>query len=382
MNNFYLNIQTAVYFGRNCVNDNSSLFKTYGDKAVIFTTKFPDGVPNKALIDIETAFERENVSYLVIDDVAVDPPVETCVELAKKARAFHADFFVGLGGGSSIDTAKAVSVLMDYPEDANPYEVYYTPVSPEKNIKTQSKTPVIGVPTTAGTGAELSPYAVLTRADTNTKLAMFPSVYCLAAFCDPRYIEGSPDFVIHTGVFDALAHGVESHLHVNNNTMNRLFGEYGFSLFRDFKDDLLSGSLSEEDYDKITLHSAIMGMAFSSTKASTTLPHGLGYPLSHIKRVNHGLSCATFLGEYVRGFKDQSLVQPIVEGCGFKNSDEFADYCNAFVKKHVNITVTEDELQEWTDAFMETGRIASNPEPFTRDDVYNIYRRALTPYLK
>lgn len=382
MKNFRFNIQTAVYFGRNCVEENSAFFKAYGDRAVIFTTKFPDNVPNKALMDVEAAFAKENIDYLVIDEVAVDPPVETCVELAKRARAFNADFFVGIGGGSSIDTSKAAAVLMDYPEEADPYKVFYTPVSPEKNIKTQSRIPVIGVPTTAGTGAELSPYAVLTRADTNTKLAMFPFVYCLAAFCDPRYVEGSPDFVIHTGVFDALAHGVESYLHVNNNDMNRLFAQYGFSLFKQFKDHLMSGELTAEDYDEIALHSSVMGMAFSSTGASTTLPHGLGYPLSHIKRVNHGLSCAVFLGEYLRGFKNQNLVQPIVEQCGFKNSDEFADYCNTIVTKHVNITVSEEELEQWTDAFMLTGRIASNPEPFTRDDVYSIYRRALKRYLK
>ncbi|MGM9575386.1 MAG: iron-containing alcohol dehydrogenase [Oscillospiraceae bacterium] len=382
MKNFRFNIQTAVYFGRNCVEENSAFFKAYGDRAVIFTTKFPDNVPNKALNDVEAAFAKESIDYLVIDEVAVDPPVETCVELAKKARTFNADFFVGIGGGSSIDTSKAVAVLMDHPDGEDPYKIFYTPVSPEKNIKTQSKIPVIGVPTTAGTGAELSPYAVLTRADTSTKLAMFPFVYCLAAFCDPRYIEGSPDFVIHTGMLDALAHGVESYLHINNNTLNRMFAEYGFSLFKQFKDNLLAGELTPEDYDMITLHSSVMGMAFSSTNASTTLPHGLGYPLSHIKRVNHGLSCAVFLGEYLRGFKDQSLVQPIVEGCGFNNSGEFAEYCNALVTKHVHITVSEDELEQWTDAFMATGRVSSNPEPFTRDDVYNIYRRALKRYLK
>lgn len=382
MKDFRFNIQTAVYFGRNCIEENSAFFKTYGNKAVIFTTKFPDNVPNKALNDVEVAFAKEKIDYIVIDEVAVDPPVETCVELAKKARAFNADFFVGIGGGSSIDTAKAVAVLMDHSDEEDPYKIFYTPVSPEKNIKTQSKIPVIGVPTTAGTGAELSPYAVLTRADTNTKLAMFPFVYCLAAFCDPRYIEGSPDFVIHTGMLDALAHGVESYLHINNNTMNRMFAEYGFSLFKRFKDHLLSGELTQADYDMITLHSSVMGMAFSSTNASTTLPHGLGYPLSHTKRVNHGLSCAVFLGEYLRGFKDQSIVQPVVEACGFNNSDEFAEYCNALVKKHVHITVSEDELEQWTDAFMATGRASSNPEPFTRNDVYNIYRRALKSYLK
>ena len=107
----------------------------------------------------------------------------------------------------------------------------------------------------------------------------------------------------------------------------------------------------------------------------------MGYPLSHIKHVNHGNSCAIFLAEYVRGFKEQSLVQPIVEMCGFKNSDEFAEYCQSIIETHVNIEVTDAELQQWTDDFMKTGRTASNPEPLTHDDILELYRRALKKYI-
>lgn len=382
MNSFRFNIQTTTYFGRNCVKEHAQYFREFGSRAVIFTTKFPDGAPNLGLMDLEEVFQENGIDYIVLDEVEVDPPVETVVRLSKQARAFHADFFVAVGGGSSIDTSKAAAVLLDYPEDADPYEVFYQKVTPEKNNRSFCKMPIIGVPTTAGTGAELSPYAVLTRADIHTKLAMFTWVYCVGAFLDPRYIETAPDFVLHTGVFDALAHGVESYLHTRNNVMNQQFSAFGFSLFKGFKDGLLKGELSAEDYDRITLHSAVMGLAFSSTDSSTTLPHGMGYPLSHIKHVNHGLSCAMFLGEYVRGFKDQSLVQPVVEMCGFKNSDEFADYCNAFINKHVDITVSEEELQQWTDDLMATGRMATNPEQLTRDEVYALYRKALARYIK
>ena len=179
---------------------------------------------------------------------------------------------------------------------------------------------------------------------------------------------------IHCSGMDALAHGVESYLHNNNNAMNKMFGEFGFKLFASFKDGLLSGDLTDEDFENITLHSYVQGMAFSSTGSSTTIPHGMGYPISHVKHVNHGLSCAIFLAEYVRGFKDQSLVQPIVEMCGFKNSDEFAEYCKTLINRHVDIEVSNEE--------METGRTKSNPEPLEREDIVNLYRLSLAPYLK
>lgn len=381
MNSFRFNVQTAMYFGRNTVREHASFFKAYGSRAVIFTTVFPEGHPNQGLVDLEDVFKAEGIEYLVLDEVEIDPPVDTVVKLSRRAAEFKADFFVAVGGGSSIDTSKAVAVLLDHPEESDPYKVFYTPVDPALNIRSQCSMPIFGIPTTAGTGAEVSPFAVLTRADIHTKLAMFPYVYCTAAFLDPRYIETAPASILHTGVFDALAHGVESYLHNSHNVLNRQFAEKGFELFRSFKDRLRDGGLTEEDYDAITLHSYLQGLAFSSTDSCTTIPHGMGYPLSHIKHVNHGNSCAIFLAEYVRGFKDQSLVQPIVEMCGFKNSDEFAEYCQSIIETHVNIEVTDAELQQWTDDFMKTGHTASNPEPLTHDDILELYRRALKKYI-
>ena len=189
MNSFRFNVQTAMYFGRNTVREHASFFKAYGSRAVIFTTVFPEGHPNQGLVDLEDVFKAEGIEYLVLDEVEVDPPVDTVVKLSRRAAEFKADFFVAVGGGSSIDTSKAVAVLLDHPEESDPYKVFYTPVDPALNIRSQCSMPIFGIPTTAGTGAEVSPFAVLTRADIHTKLAMFPYVYCTAAFLDPRYIE-------------------------------------------------------------------------------------------------------------------------------------------------------------------------------------------------
>ena len=82
--------------------------------------------------------------------------------------------------------------------------------------------------------------------------------------------------------------------------------------------------------------------------------------------------------------QDQSLVQEVVEDCGFRNSDEFADYVRALTNRDVELEVTDAEIQKWTDAFMDTQvwRLESNPEELTRDDIYTIYRCALAKYIK
>jgi alcohol dehydrogenase len=244
------------------------------------------------------------------------------------------------------------------------------------------------MPTTAGTGSEVTGGAVLTRNDLHLKIAMNQWLYPEVSFVDPRYVEHSPLFLLDTGVIDALAHGIEGairqkdHIYAASNIMNEGLSKIAFKLFAEFKDNLLNNTLTAEDYDKISCASMIQGVAFM--QSCTCIPHGLGYPLSHYYDVCHGLSCGIFLGEWLKNFKDQSLVQEVVEDCGFKNSDEFADYVRALTNRDVELEVTDAEIQEWTDAFMkqQVWRLESNPEELTRDDIYTIYRRALAKYIK
>lgn len=373
------NTQTACFWGTDCIQENGSLFKTYGDRAAVITSRFAPGCRNYALEDTEMMLRANNINYIVIDRVVENPPVESVAELTEECRAFGAQFLIAIGGGSSIDSAKAIALLMKYP-GVDPYEAFYGMGAPSTSIKSEANIPVFAVPTTAGTGAEVTGFAVLTRSDTDTKLSMYPLVFCEAAFLDARYISSSPLFLLHSGAMDALAHGVESYLHSGSNIVNRQIAEIGFRMFAQYKDNLLNDTLEVEDFQNMQIVSFVMGMAMM--QSSTTIPHGMGYPLSHYKRVNHGLACAIFLGEYLIGFKDQSLVLPIVKACGFSSSREFADYIAAITQPNVKIEVTHAEIEKWTDDFMKLDfRIASNPEPLTRDDIRSIYLNSLAPYL-
>ena len=291
MKNFRFNTQTTCFCGENCVKNNAELFSQYGKKAALITSRFADGCRNYALEDMQATLNQCGVSYIIIDRVQENPPVESVVELARQCIDFSVDFIVAIGGGSSIDSAKAISMIIKYPEK-DPYEVFYGCGSPSNSIKTESDVPVFAIPTTAGTGAEVTGFAVLTRSDTDTKLSMYPVVFSVAAFLDPRYIRESPKFLLHSGAMDTLAHGVETYLHVDSNVMNRSIAEIGFKMFSQYKDALLEGTLKNDDFQLMQIASFEMGMSFM--QSSTTVPHGMGYPLSHYKCVNHGLACAVF----------------------------------------------------------------------------------------
>ena len=391
MDGFRFDVQTSVYYGRNALQEHQDIFDNFGKKAVIVTSQFIEGYENIGLKDVKELFDERGIEYKVIDYTIPNPPVENIEQMYEDTKDFDFDFVIGIGGGSSLDAAKALAQLTDWRKDdpeKSAVDIFFGNGRPFDNYKNMCRIPVITMPTTAGTGSEVTGGAVLTRNDIHTKIAMNQWLYPEVSFVDPRYVEHSPLFLLDTGVIDALAHGVEGairqkdHIYAASNIMNEGLSKIAFKLFAEFKDNLLNDTLTAEDYDKISCASMIQGVAFM--QSCTCIPHGLGYPLSHYYDVCHGLSCGIFLGEWLKNFKDQSLVQEVVEDCGFNNSDEFADYVRALTNRDVELEVTDAEIQEWTDAFMkqQVWRLESNPEELTREDIYTIYRRALAKYIK
>lgn len=389
MKTFRFNVETCVYYGRNCLQEKKAIFseykERYGNRACIVTSIFQGGNPNIALKEVKEVFDELGIEYIVFDGVEENPPVENVASFRAEAEAFKPDLMIGVGGGSALDSAKALAMLLQNP-GVDPVEVFFGCGKPQDNIKTALKMPMFAFPTTCGTGSEVTGGAVLTRNDIHTKEAMYMWAFPDVSFVDPRYVIGSPMYLLDTGVMDALAHGIEASVHVDANFLNRGLANMAFGLFAKFKDHLYEGAaaLTDEDYDNMCLASLTQGLAFMN--ACTTIPHGMSYPLSHYKHVNHGLSCSLFLGEYIKNFHDQSLVQPIMEACGFKDSTEFAKFVKHVTNRDVHIDVSEEEINKWTDDFMTLPsfqwRFKANPEPLTREDIYTIYKESLSAYIK
>lgn len=381
MNAFKHFSPTAVFFGEYCIKNNAAFIATLGKRAYIITSKFPNGCRNYALEDAEETLLGLGIEYEITSDVQENPPVSNIVHMTNAIREYAPDFLLGVGGGSSIDSAKAVSVLIGQPADCDAAAMFFDGPVPFDANKGVGTLPVIAVPTTAGTGAEVSCFSVLTNEQTHTKRAIAQPVFCEAAFLDSRYIREAPAFIIHTGALDALAHGVECYVNNTSNCINRSLAEIGFKLFSQYKDNMLNNCLTNEDFDKLILVSNIMGVAFM--RSGTTLPHGMGYPLSHFKHVSHGLACSITLGEYLKIFKDESIVMPIVEQCGFKSVDEFADYLSVIIARDLHIEVSEQEIDQWAEDFFSLKyRLAKHPEPVVFEDIKNIYSNSLKNYIR
>ena len=151
-------VPTMVFSGRGCLEEKAELLKHFGQKALLVTSPFPDGIVNLALEDAKKVLTAQGIEYMVTDEVEENPPIRTIVSMTKKARTFNPDFLMGIGGGSSIDSAKAISVMLDYPAENDNLEdatnLLYDGTLPHEALHSDGSRPVLAVPTTAGTGAE------------------------------------------------------------------------------------------------------------------------------------------------------------------------------------------------------------------------------------
>lgn len=379
MTEFSFVSHSSVYVGCGCVAKNAGQLKHYGNKAYVITSDFGE-YHNWALADMEEALKSQGIAYRVYDRVVENPPVESVREIADDAREFAPDFLIGVGGGSALDTAKGVSVLLPHPGE-DPYQIFWKDKTRHTSLYSEGTLPLIMAPTTAGTGSEVTAAAVLTRKDIDTKLTIYQNVFCDLAFFDPRYIQDSPRELLHAGALDALSHAIESYVNVKSSDMTRAMSEIGMKMFAKFKDRLLADELTLEDYQNMLIASYFDGIGF---QCGTSLPHGMGYPLSHHKGVYHGLACGIYQAEYLRAFRDQSLVEPIISNCGFKDIDEFAAYIRNFVAMDVEMILTEEEVRNWAELFMEQEkhRITRHPEPIGLVEITDIFMKSLAMYIK
>lgn len=398
MQNFNFTMPATLLFGYGCIEKNQQVFGTLGKKAVIMTGPFLNGrvtgTKHPAVVDVENALKSQGIAYMIYDECEPNPPVSTAVKAAKIVADYDPDFLVAVGGGSNIDTTKAVELLLRYPGH-DPYDVLFGDVAPERatteilgtwamgNSGGNKKLPFVSVPTTAGTGSEITGAAVLDREDIDNKAGTKPFLWSDYSFADPNYIKTCDAKLLQANALDALGHGLEPYIDTGSKDhyLVQVFAEMGLKLFAEIKDHLRTGEMTDEDYEKQMLMSVING--FAETQGQTGVPHGLGYPLTHVKGLPHGLACGAFEGEYLKVFKDRTKINEALAMLGFTSVDEFADYVHEVLDPHMEgMTVTRQEIEEWTDTFCATEwRMARHPEKFGREEVKGIYERTLAKFI-
>ena len=385
-------VPTDIYVEKDCVKNHAKELLAVGKRAFI-VTGHSSAKANGSLNDVTEVLNAGGVAYQIFDEVEENPSTDTVGKGAQIAREFGAEFIIGIGGGSAIDAAKAMAILLVNPElDAD--ELHKAPSHPLNHA------PVVAVPTTCGTGSEATPVAIITNHKINLKKSIPHRIFPVLALVDGKYLASAKKQLIVNTAVDALAHMVESILNVHSNMLNRMCPEYGLKLWGECKEALLADApnatknaapargnaaaqkatqdaapIDASLYEKLMYTSTIAGMSIAMT--STAVPHGMSYDLTLSKGTPHGPAVGYFLAAYVEVCQKKvpADVEKILSLLGLQSVEEFTE----MLRKLIGTCTVTCELKDKFVAAMKTNhsKLDLVPGGITPEEVEYIYEKSL-----
>lgn len=268
----------------------------------------------------------------VFSEVEPNPQLSGAEAVAALAREHSADAVIGIGGGSSIDTAKFAAACAPGAETAEYY--YSTAAFPEKHL------PVIAIPTTAGTGSEVTQVSVISRGS-EKKTINNPVFMPKIAVVDPTLTYSVPPRTTMNTGLDALAHALEGYWSVNHQPVCDLYAVEAVRLILENLEEAYKDGKNEAARRGMSLASLLAGLAFAQPK--TAASHACSYPLSADYHLPHGEACAFTLDSLVRINADERL-EELCRRVGLYSSAELADKI-AYFKALGGLKTKLSELQ-------------------------------------
>ena len=272
-----------VVFGENALKSGMDEIKSYGKRAMIVTDKnMMDLGYIKQLTD---ELEKTGISYFIYPDINSEPNhtmIDKGVELYKNEKC---DFLIALGGGSPIDTMKAIAAV-----HANGGSICdYVGKVLENELPR-----MCAIPTTAGTGSEATKNSIIANANTNVKMLIAnPKLIVDCAILDSEFSLTQPQPVTAATGVDALTHALESYTSVKSNVMSELYAVSSIKrIFKNLNEAFVNGS-NKTARREMSLAAFEAGVSFGN--ASVTIVHGMSRPIGALFHVPHGMSNAMLL---------------------------------------------------------------------------------------
>ncbi len=351
-------------------------------RLLIITDPFLHGTSwfAQAVDQLETAGFKVTVD----DTVQADPPEHVVLQAAERARIAGVQAVIGLGGGSSMDVAKLVAVLA---VSNQPLKDMYGVGNCEG-----PRLPLIQIPTTAGTGSEVTPISIVTTGETTKMGVVSPVLYADMALLDAELTVSLPRHITAATGIDAMVHAIEAYTtRLLKNSYSDLLAKQALRMLSSNLDRVCADGHDLEARQQMLLGSMLAGQAFANAPCAGV--HALAYPLGGFFHVAHGLSNSLVLPEVIR-FNSTHCLQQYSELCDIvlndvNGSDDkkvaaFIDWCaqlaerTGIEKRLRDVGVESKDLATLADsAMLQTRLLNNNPRTIERDDAYRIYEAVL-----
>ena len=386
LSEFVFYLPTRLFFGEGVIGRVGEETRQFGQRAFVVT--------DSHLIDkiigryrVLDSLEKAGISTVVWDKAPINPPLDAVENGARLARKEKCDLIIGLGGGSVIDAAKGIAVLGT---NSPPLDHYLG-----RNRIRKIPLPLIVIPTTAGTGSEVSPYAVFT----NTKetppekeIMADPLLFPRLALVDPRLTLSLPRTVTRDSGTDALCHAIESYTSRRSQVFSGMLALEAIRILATCLPRVLEHPENVGLRSRCSYASVLAGMAIAQT--GTTLIHGMGYKLTSHLGLSHGKANGILL-PWVSEFNLEEapaeyalLAESLGENVEDLDEDEPTRLSITGMRRILRslgqpeITSAKEISGNTIDKFSreiakDKRRLAGNPRPATWRDIARIYRKAL-----
>ena len=354
---FTYSMPVKVIFGRGAVLKNAAEFRTLGSRALIVTGKTSSD-RNGSLEDTVKALRECGIDYERYNKVEPNPSVENARDAAGRARECGADFIIGIGGGSPLDAAKAAAILAA--NDIND-ETLFSGTFKSRPL------PIAAIPTTAGTGSEVTQYSILTyKKISNKKSIGSPLIFPAVALLDPAYTYTlGIESTINTAV-DALSHAVESYLSARSTQVIKPAALESIRILAGTFSTLQKHELpSDEEREELLYASMLAGTCIAQT--GTTAVHAMGYPLTYYRGIDHGRANGLVMQGYLKFIEGGTpKVKEILNTMGMGSTEEFGLVMDKMLGKKE--TLSGAEIKLFTETAMTSKNISyTSPQPSAKD---------------
>jgi alcohol dehydrogenase class IV len=359
--NFYM--PTKVIMGVGCVINQKELMKNLGKKAMIVTGK-NSAKENGSLADVIKALESMDISHVVYDKVMSNPTIDCVYEGADLAKIEQVDFVVSIGGGSPMDAGKAIALLA------------VQEVTKENLFSGQYEAkvlPMVHIPTTAGTGSEVTQYAILTNDKAQTKTSMAaPILFPTIAYCDPTYMMGLKDSITINTTIDALSHAVEGMLSVRSTALSDALAMEAIQAIMKNIRSMKNETLTLDQRGELLYASTLAGIVIAHT--GTTAVHSMGYSLTYFRDIDHGRANGLLLANFFHFVEksDPELIRRILIGMKLSSVKELGEILDDLLgEKEV---LSSDEIDKFASIAITAKNIGNCRVIPNKEDLIEIYK--------
>lgn len=377
-------LNETSYFGKGAIKEVANEAKKRGfKKALVVTDK--DLLKFEVATKVTAILDEAGLSYDIFDGIVPNPSIEDVKAGVKACQTAGADYVVAIGGGSPIDTAKAIGIITTNPEFSD--VISLEGVADTKN----PALPILAVPTTSGTAAEVTiNYVITDKANQRKFVCVDPRDIPVAAFVDSDMMMGMPKGLCTSTGMDALTHAIEGYITKDAWEMTDMLHIKAIEIISHALRDSVAGN--QEAREKMALGQYIAGMGFSNVGLG--LVHGMAHPLSAWYNTPHGVACATLLPlimdfnkEYTGEKYRDIAVAMGVEGAADMSLSEVRDAAVQAVKQLgidvgipqslTEIGMKEADVSKVSEDALRDVCTPGNPRDATVDEISALYKSML-----